>query len=132
MSSAVAVTQTIFGHFGAGDVAAILEHLDKSITIDFYGPSVIPYAGHYVGRDQAKRFFDTVLSSVDIHQFEPRQFFSEGPMVAVTGVLHLTARSTGRDIKSDFAHIIEVRDGRWLSFRDFMNTAVAQAAFAAG
>ena len=58
--------------------------------------------------------------------------FSEGDRVAVKGHLHLTARSTGRDIRSDFAHIIQVRDGRWLTFCDFMNTAVGAAAFEAG
>lgn len=129
MSDAIAVTQTIFGYFGAGDIDRMLEHMDESIVIDFYGPPVIPYAGHYAGQAEARRFFETVLASVDIHVFEPQQFFGQGNMVAVTGKLHLSARSTGRDIRSDFAHIIEVRDGRWCWFRDFMDTAVAQAAF---
>jgi ketosteroid isomerase-like protein len=50
-------------------------------------------------------------------------------MVTVTGQLHLTARSTGRDIRSDFAHVITVNDGKWLRFRDFMDTSAAVAAF---
>ena len=66
---------------------------------------------------------------MDIHVFEPEYMFSECDRVAVKGHLHLTARATGRDIKSDFAHIIQVRDGKWLHFCDFMNTAVANEAF---
>ncbi len=129
MSDPIAVTQEVFARFGAGDVPGIVEMLDPEILIEFYGPPVIPYAGTYHGPDDARSFFETVLTSVDIHQFEPQQFFGDGSMVAVTGELHLTARSTGKDIQSSFAHIITVRDDKWLRFRDFMNTAVAVDAF---
>lgn len=127
----VDTTKAIFSAFGAGNVDAILELLDDEVEIEFYGPRIIPYAGHYRGKAAARRFFETVLSSVDIHQFDPLDFFSEGDKVTVTGHLRLTARSTGGAIESDFAHVITVRDGKWLRFRDFMDTAVAVAAFSA-
>ena len=129
--SPIAVTQALFERFGAKDVPGIVDLLDDDIVIDFYGPSVIPYAGHYEGKAEAKRFFETVLSNVEIHQFDAEQFLSDGDMVTVTGQLHLTAKPTGRDIRSDFAHVITVRNGKWLRFRDFMNTVEAAAAFAA-
>jgi len=125
----IEVTLQVFDRFGAGDIPGILEWLHPAVTIDFYGPEVIPYAGHYEGAAGATDFFRTVLDSVDIHVFEPEQFFSEDNMVAVTGHLHLTARSTGKEIVSEFAHIITVSGDKWIRFRDFMNTAVAQAAF---
>jgi uncharacterized protein len=125
----VEATQEIFVRFGRGDVPAIVEMMHPEIVIDFYGPSVIPYAGHYEGKDGATRFFDTVLSSVDIHQFDAEEFIAERDKVIVTGHLRLTARRTGGEIESDFVHVITLRDGKWLHFRDFMNTAVAQAAF---
>lgn len=127
--NAVETTLEIFRRFGNKDVPGIVELLADDVRIDFYGPPVIPYAGHYEGRDGARKFFETVLSSVDIHQFDAEQIFSEGEMVSVTGHLRLTARSTGRPIESDFAHVITVRDGKWLRFRDFMNTAEAAGAF---
>lgn len=119
----------VFARFGAGDVPGILELLDPEVKIEFYGPPVIPYAGHYRGLDEARRFFETVLASVDIHVFEPQELLASGDKVVVTGHLRLTARSTGGDIESDFVHVITLRDGRWLRFRDFMDTAVAVAAF---
>ena len=123
------VTREVFARFGAGDVPAILSLLGPDIHIQFYGPPAIPYAGDYHGIDEARRFFDTVLASVDIHQFQPEQFLADGNMVTVTGRLHLTARSTGCDFRSDFAHIITVENGRWTRFRDFMDTAAAVSAF---
>jgi len=125
----LATTQALFARFGAGDVPGMLELLDDDIVIEFYGPPVIPYAGKRHGKGAARTFFDTVLAAVDIHRFEPEQFLADGDTVVVTGALHLTARATGRDIVSDFVHVITLRDGRWLRFRDFMDTAAAVAAF---
>ncbi len=129
MQSNVAITQEIFACFGRADIPAILERLADDVVIEFYGPSTIPYANTYRGHAGARQFFETVLSSVDVHQFDPEEFISEGDKVVVTGHLRLTAKRTGRTIESDFVHVITMRDGTWLRFRDFMNTAVAVAAF---
>lgn len=130
-STEIETTEEVFTRFGAKDVDGIVELLADDIWIQFYGPNVIPYAGEYHGREEGRRFFSTVLSSVEIHQFEPEQFLADGEIVTVTGQLHLTALSTGIDFKSDFAHVITVRDGRWLRFRDFMDTSEAVRAFSA-
>ncbi len=122
-------TQKIFAHFGAGDIPGILAMLADDVRIDFYGPSTIPYANTYRGQAEARRFFEIVLSSVDIHQFDPEEFIASDDKVVVTGHLRLTAKKTGGEIESDFVHVITLRDGKWVRFRDFMNTAVAHAAF---
>ena len=67
----IAATQMLFEAFGQGDVPTILSYLNEEIVIEFYGPDVIPYAGTYSGKDEARRFFETVLSSVDIHELPP-------------------------------------------------------------
>ncbi|MEQ8663422.1 MAG: nuclear transport factor 2 family protein [Gammaproteobacteria bacterium] len=123
-------TRNIFLAFGAHDVPAILEHLHDDIVIEFYGPAVIPYAGTYRGRDEAATFFTTVLSSISINQFDPEEMLAAADKVIVTGHLNLTTKASGREIDSDFVHVITLADGKWLRFRDFMNTAVAAAAFA--
>ncbi len=123
------VTEEVFTAFGEGNVDRIMRSLHEKVRIEFYGPDVIPYAGYYDGQAQCRGFFETVLSSVDIHQFDPEDFICESDKVVVTGHLNLTARSTGRTIDSDFVHVITVADEKWLLFRDFMNTSNAEAAF---
>ncbi len=125
----IAATQKLFAAFGAQDIPGILEHVNDNIVIEFYGPEVIPYAGTYTGMAQARGFFETVLSSVDIHEFVPEEFLADADKVVVTGRLRLTARSTGRDIVSDFVHVITLQNGKWSRFRDFMNTTEAYLAF---
>lgn len=126
----ISQTQKLFEAFGAGDVPRILDFVNDDILIEFYGPEdVIPYAGTYKGRDEARTFFETVLSSVNIHTFEPEEFLADKDKVIVTGHLHLTPKTTSGTIKSDFVHVITMVDGKWSRFRDFMNTAVAVDAF---
>ncbi|MGR8947687.1 MAG: nuclear transport factor 2 family protein [Gammaproteobacteria bacterium] len=86
-------------------------------------------AGTYRGKAQAEQFFETVLSSVDITQFEPEKMLSAEDNVFVKGHLNLYAKSTGGEIDSGFAHVVTMKNGKWLRSRDFMNTAVAGSAF---
>lgn len=125
----IETTQNLFAAFGAHDIPAILSYLHDDIVIEFYGPEVIPYAGTYRGIAEAQRFFETVLSSIDINQFDAEEILSDADKVIVTGHLNLTTKSTGRVIDSDFVHVITLKDSKWLRFRDFMNTAVAVDAF---
>lgn len=125
----ILATQQLFEAFGAKDIPTILTYLDPEIVIEFYGPSVIPYAGTYKGIAEAEGFFKTVLSSVEINQFDAEEIFGVGDKVVVTGHLNLKSMKTGGIIDSDFVHVITLRDAKWLRFRDFMNTAVAVAAF---
>ena len=125
----ILATQQLFEAFGAKDIPTILTYLDPEIVIEFYGPAVIPYAGTYKGIAEAEGFFKTVLSSVEINQFDAEEIFGVGDKVVVTGHLNLKSMKTGGIIDSDFVHVITLRDAKWLRFRDFMNTAVAVAAF---
>ena len=126
----LALTQEIFVRFGAHDIDGIVELLHDDATIEFYGPSEIPYTGEYHGKDECRGFFSTVLSSVDIHVFDAEDFICENDKVIVVGKLRLTTKINGNEIKSPFVHVITCKDGRWFRFRDFMNTSVAQKAFA--
>ncbi len=126
----LALTKEIFVRFGSHDVDGIVELLHDEATIEFYGPAAIPYAGEYHGKTECRKFFSTVLSSVDIHVFDADEFICENDRVIVVGKLRLTTKTNDNEIKSPFVHVITCKDGRWLWFRDFMNTAVAQQAFA--
>lgn len=125
----IEITQQLFTAFGDANIPAILDLLDDEVVIEFYGPSHIPYAGTYRGRTEARRFFETVLASVEIRRFDPQEFLSDRDKVVVTGQLNLVAKTTGAAFESDFVHVITMRAGKWVRFRDFMNTAAAVDAF---
>ena len=129
MTTPLDVTIAVFEAFGRGDVDDIMALIAEDGRVEFYGPDIIPYARTFAGHANVRRFFETVLSSVDIHQFDAEEFICQGDKVVVTGHLRLTARATGKPIESDFVHVITVKNGKWHLFRDFMNTFAAATAF---
>jgi uncharacterized protein len=125
----IETTRRIYEAVPAGDAETVFALLDPEIVIRYYGVPEIPYAGTFEGLEGATDFFTRVGSSVRVVEMEPRQFIADGDELAVWGHLVFERADTGRRFASDFAHIITLRDGRWLHFRDFMNSAVAAEAF---
>jgi ketosteroid isomerase-like protein len=127
----VETTKTMYEAVPKGDVETVFAHLDPEIRIIYYGDELIPYAGEFTGLDGAAKFFTAVGESVIVNKIEAYKFIADGDDLAVWGHLWFECRSTGVQFDSDFAHIITLRDGKWLFFRDFFNSAVASAAFSA-
>lgn len=125
----IAITRSIYEAVVAGDLDHVFAHLHPDIVIRYYGVDDIPYAGVYEGLDGATAFFTHVGTSAEVVAMDPQEFISEGENLAVIGHLHFRRVDTGQEFESEFAHIITLRDGKWLHFRDFINTAVAADVF---
>lgn len=127
--TALEVSKDMYAALLGGDFAKVHSMLHDDCAIDFYGPSTIPYAGRYRGKEVCKKFFAHVENDVIIHTFTQDEFIAGETQVAVVGHLTLTAKSTGRKYDTEYAHIIDVCDGKWLRFRDFADTATVEHAF---
>lgn len=125
----VAATRRIYAAVPAGELEVVLGLLDPEVRIQYVGTPDIPYAGDYHGLEGATDFFTRVGTAAEVVSVDPRLFITEGDHVAVWGHIVLRARHDGREFGSDFAHIITLRDGRWLHFRDFANSAEAAEVF---
>jgi ketosteroid isomerase-like protein len=124
-------TRRIYQAVPAGDAETVFGLLDPEIVIRYYGVPEIPYAGVYSGLDGAADFFGRVGKSVRIVSMEPWTFIADGDELGVWGHQVFQRLDTGAEFESDFAHILTLREGKWLHFRDFMNTAVAADVFRA-
>ncbi|ABL05157.1 nuclear transport factor 2 family protein [Mycobacterium ulcerans] len=113
----------------AGDLDTALHHLDPDVRITYYGTEKIPYAGDYRGIDEAMTFFAKVGQAIEIVEMEPWKFIAQGDDLATWGRQRFRRLATGHEWESEFAHIITLRDGHWLHFRDFMNSALTLQAF---
>ncbi|MCV7346238.1 nuclear transport factor 2 family protein [Mycolicibacterium rhodesiae] len=125
----IAVTRAVYAAVPAGDLATALSHMDPEVRITYYGSDAIPYAGDYHGIDAAGEFFSTVGAHIEIVAMEPWLFIGDGDNLAVWGHQKFLRTATGHTWESEFAHIITLRDGKWLHFRDFMNSALTHQAF---
>ena len=122
-------TKAIYTAVPAGDLDTAVSLLDPEIRITYYGSDAIPYAGDYRGMARALEFFATVAEHIQIVAMEPWLFIADGDNLAVWGRQRFLRTSTGHTWESEFAHIITLRGGRWLHFRDFMNSALTHDAF---
>ena len=75
------------------------------------------------------RFFTRVGENIAITEMEAWTFIAEGDELATWGHQKFRHLASGYEWESEFAHIITLREGRWLYFRDFMNSALTLEAF---
>jgi ketosteroid isomerase-like protein len=114
----------------AGDAETVMANIHPDIRTYYYGTDVVPYAGTYLGADGFGEFLTKVGASVEVVAMDPQLIIEQGDHLAVFG--HLKFRTLkGTDFESDFAHIIELRDGKWFVFRDFANSALVADVFRA-
>lgn len=125
----IAATKAIYAAIPAGDLDGALAHLDPEIRITYQGTDAIPYAGDHRGLAAAVEFFTIVGNNIEIVEMEVWRFIADGDDLATWGRQRFRRLATGYEWESEFAHIITLRNGRWLHFRDFMNSALTHEAF---
>lgn len=125
----VQVVQRAIEHFQRGDIPALLDAMTDDI--DWTIPVVpnVPFTGTRKGRDAVGRFFAELAQHQRARRFEPRQFVAQGDTVVVLGHYAWDVAPTGRSWDADYAHVFTVRDGRVSGFHEYMDTALAAAAF---
>jgi ketosteroid isomerase-like protein len=127
-----ALAQQLYTHFKNGDIAAILNLLAPDVDWLFFGPSEIPFAGHYQGREAVKQFFNTALATAEFLEFEAREFAATSQNVLVQGRERVRARNTGRIWETEWAHVFSIQNNQIVKMREYYDTAVVVAAFQPG
>jgi len=125
----VQVTRALYRAVPAGDAETVVACMHPEVEITYYGTDAIPYAGTYRGSEGVGRFLEAVAASVEVVEMEPKLFIEQGDHLAVWGSLLFRTKRRGREFRSDFAHIITLRDAKWYRFRDFANSALAAQIF---
>lgn len=129
MDTALTASKKMYEALLSGNFELVYEMMNEDCVIEFYGPTSVPYAGKYIGREKCMVFFDHVKNDVIIHEFSQDEFIANDVQVAVVGHLKLTAVATGREYDTEYAHIIDIKNGKWSRFRDFADTATVAHAF---
>ncbi len=127
----VGVVQQAYEAFGRGDIPAVLDLLTDDVEWTLQGPSVIPFAGTFRGREGIEEFYSLVGETLEFEQFEPREFVGQGDMVVVVGYERSVVKQTGRRFEQEWAHVYTLRDDKIATGRFFENTAAEVEAFTA-
>jgi ketosteroid isomerase-like protein len=113
--------------FGRGDIEGLLGLFDPNIEWVSPGPAELPTSGHRRGHQQVREFFNAVNETFDIQKFEPTEFIAQGDRVVVLGQETASIRATGKTITETWAHAFRLRDGKVVSFTEYLDTSATVA-----
>jgi ketosteroid isomerase-like protein len=102
----IETVQQIYAAFGRGDIAFILAQLADDVDWEHDNVSPVPWLQPLKGRAQVPRFFDALMSHVEITEFVPTFVAAQGNTVVSLVDLKFTVRATGRPVvEPDEVHI---------------------------
>ena len=124
----VKIVEQAYSNFKSGDIPSLLNLVADGIDWQLPIVESVPFTGKRRGREAVKQFFASVAEHQEVLQFEPREFIAQGNKVVALGHYEWRVKGTGREVKSDFAHVFTVEGGRITVFQEYFDSA----AFAAG
>jgi ketosteroid isomerase-like protein len=125
MASNIEATKKGYECFQRGDIPSLIRDLldDNCVWIS-PGPSdKLPWAGTFKGKHEIANFFAQVGEHLEFNEFAPREMIEQGETVVVLGTLAGRAKKTGKAVKNEWAHVFKFRQGKVVSFQEYIDTA---------
>jgi uncharacterized protein len=110
-----------YAAFGRGDIPGLMERFADDI--EWVEPGKTPISGTFRGKAQLTEWFGKLGGLIDFQRFEPREFIAQGDKVVVLIHSESTARSTGKKLTQEHAHVHTYRDGKLAHFVEYVDTA---------
>lgn len=112
------VIRNVYAAFGRGDLEGIISRLDPDVTWLTPGPPDMPTAGRRRGQAAVREFFNTLLTTLEINDFAPKDFLAQGERVVVLGSSREGPRAAGTLFDFSWVHIFTVRDATIVAFEE--------------
>ena len=111
-----AVAERLAEALGAGaEREPIFALLAETMTFEMPGdPSVFPWIGHSVGREQVASLLDGLRQVVILERFVVRLFLADDANAAIVGELACRVVATGKLIETPYAIVLTVESG-WIT-----------------
>ena len=120
--------QAIYAAFARGDIPFILDTLAEKLEFTHPGPAVIPWAKTRHTRDEVAEFFQVLAKTLEVQQFEPREYVAQGNKVVALGYFRARSKATGRTFEEHWAMEWTFQDGKVVGYRAHEDTAAIAAA----
>ena len=122
------LVKSFYAAFSRGDIQKILDGLSDNIEWFVPGPKQIPYAGTHNGKENVKNFFVTLGKTAEFNPFELKELVAQGDKVVALGYYGGRAKTTGNKFEADWAMVWTVKNGKAVSFKEYMDpTGFAKA-----
>lgn len=127
--TSVEVVRSMYDAFGTGDVPTVVAKMDPEI--EWKAAENFPYADNnpYIGPQAVvEGVFARLANDWDGWTLDIDEYLDAGDTVVATGRYRATHKQTGNAINAQFAHVWKVRDGKAVSFQQYVDTAQVQQA----
>ena len=127
-TSAVETVRRGLEAFLKGDVPYILERIAEDCQWSgSMGPDV-PFAGQFTGPQGALKFLEAIGANLEVKTFEFDRYVYDGEHVVALGHWSGVVRKNGKDYDARLALYFQVRNGKFLRFVGYEDTAILAAA----
>lgn len=117
--------QDIYAAFGRGDIPFIVQQLADDVRWVTHFDPIVPWAGNYDGVRNVPRFFTALGDAVDVEEFEPRDYVTQGNTVVSDGEFACRSKKTGKRVRTRWVFIWKFSGGRVSSYEQFHDPAIA-------
>ncbi|NNE99974.1 MAG: nuclear transport factor 2 family protein [Pyrinomonadaceae bacterium] len=125
------VAEQLYETFNSGDVEGFLNLFSEDAHWNSPDIENVPLESNVTGRDKIGEFITKIDEFEEFLKIEPKEFITQGSKVVVLGELEVRSKITEKQYNTGFAHIIEVRDGKAISFLEYFDNAAAGRAHSA-
>jgi uncharacterized protein len=125
--TALDIVRQGYDAFGRGDINGLLALLDDGIQWTTPGPADLSIAGRRTGKQAVAQFFEQLAATLDVENFRPNEFISQGDRVIVIGEDKSRVKATGKAIPSDWVHAYTVRNGKITTFDEYGDVSAVVA-----
>ena len=123
-------TQRFYELFLGGRIDELLKLVDEECDVYNPLPESIGFGGRFKGPQGFAAYLQDMMPQLEIQQFEIDEIVAEGERVIVLGRETSRVRRTDKCYSMSWVHVLAVRNGRLLSFREYNDTAAMAAACA--
>lgn len=103
------------------DVARLVRYLAEDVVFKATVPPGTPISGEFRGKQAVADYFERLSDIAVFRQERPQEFLTDGDRVVVIGDDTFEIKRTGATARSEYAMLLEFRDGlivRWTIFQD--------------
>jgi ketosteroid isomerase-like protein len=128
----IKIIQDVYGAFGRGDVAAVLDAVadDVDWAAEAAG-SGAPWYGVRRSKDEVMKFFQAYGTTMEVQEFTPLAFAASDADVHSVVRIRARSRATGKSVAMNLHHFFTLRDGKIVYYRGTEDTAQTEAALRA-
>jgi ketosteroid isomerase-like protein len=120
----------LYAAYGRGDIDAVLDEVADDVDWAAEAASTtLPWYGPHIGKAGVRRFFEELVSNLDISDFEIVGMTSNATDVVSTVHWTFTVKATGKSATMYMQHWWRFADGRIFFFRGSEDSEQSVAAF---